>query len=83
MSDISRHMLFLHHYLTASPGHSLEQQLRSASWQHCCPSQLRASSGQFLGSLLSDHSAQLLRVAIAEVTILHFNSLGSLECLGI
>ena len=29
-----------------------------------------ASSGQFLGSLLSDHSAQLLRVAVADFTIL-------------
>ena len=46
-----------------------------------------ASSGQFLGSLLSDHSEQLLPsgVAVADVTILllpHFDSLGRLECEG-
>ena len=46
-----------------------------------------ASSGQFLGSLLSDHSAQLLCVAIADVTVtilllFHFDSLGRLQCEG-
>ena len=46
-----------------------------------------ASSGQFLGSLLSDHSEQLLCVAIADVTVtilllFHFDSLGRLQCEG-
>ena len=46
-----------------------------------------ANSGQFLGSLLSDHSTQLLRIAIADVTVtilllFHFDSLGRLECEG-
>ena len=80
MSNISRLMIFLRHFLTALPGRSSEQQLCSAPWQHCCPELAHTSSGQFLGSLLSDHSAQLLHVAVADVTILslfHFDSLGA------
>ena len=47
-----------------------------------------ANSGQFLGSLLSDHITELLRVAIADVTVtilllFHFDSLGRLECEGV
>ena len=49
-----------------------------------------ANSGQFLGSLLSDHStdSELLRVAIADVTVtilllFPFDSLGRLECEGV
>ena len=72
----------------------------SPPWSHCFARALfrtaiappdsivgHANSGQFLGSLLSDHSTQLLRIAIADVTVtilllFHFDSLGRLECEG-
>ena len=44
-----------------------------------------ASSGHFLGSLLSDRSAQLFCVAVADVMILllfNFDGLRRLECAG-
>ena len=84
MSNISRLMRqwwLLHHCLTASPGRYSEQPLHGASWQYCWPCQLC----QFLCLLHSDHSAQLLRFAIADVMILllfHFDSLWRLECEG-
>ena len=68
MSDISQLMFSLHHCLTdqASPGRFSESE--SLSEQPLPPGSIvgHASSGQNLCSLLSDHSAQLLRVAVAD-----------------
>ena len=59
---------------------------RTAIARRCLAAMIaHESSGQFLGSLLSDQSTPLLHVTVAGVTILrllllNFNSRGSLEC---
>ena len=64
MPDMSRLIFFLHHCLSAhaSQGRSSESE------QPLPPGSIvgHANSGQFLGSLISDHCAQLLRVAVAD-----------------
>ena len=81
MSDISRLMLLFPLWSHCSVRAHFRTAIVRASWQHCCPC-------QFFCSLLSDHSAQLLRIAVADVNhvmillLFHFDILGSLECKG-